>query len=132
MNITMTIDSPNAPQEAVSLRAFLQQHDITGLEVSVLQTPPSKNAMSGGLLSGALALAINEGVKKVVGQVITAAFKHFMGRRADVELKGKCPDTGKEFSFTYSATSREQRDAIIAEFDTYYQTICEGASNTGK
>ena len=124
MNFKLKLDIPGAEQEAIWLNDYINEHDIDGLETKVLETSPEKGTMDGGIFTGLLGLVVAETVKKVISSLIDILFKQFDGKRAEFELTGECPDSGKKFTLKFNNASETKRDKIQREFERRYMDIC--------
>ena len=85
MKIELKLNMSNAIQEAVWLNNFINEHDIDGMDSSVIESEPVRGAMDGGTLTAALMLVLySETIKQTVGSLFDAIFKHFDGKNAQL------------------------------------------------
>ena len=125
MQIKLKLNMPDAVQEAVWLNDFINEHDIDGMDSSVIEAEPERGTMDGGTLTAALMLVLySEAIKQTIGSLFDAIFHHFDGKDADFELSGECPDSGKKFSIKYEKASYKKRKEAQLEFDVLYATMC--------
>lgn len=116
---------PDAVQEATWLNNFINEHDIEGVDTSVIESEPEKGTMDGGTLTDALMLVLaSEAIKQTISKLFDAIINHFDGKKADFELSGECPDSGKKFSIKYEKSSYKKRQEAQLEFEALYANIC--------
>ena len=129
MRLTLSLDLPNAAQEAVWLNSRLNQTDIPGLEShAVVEQPAQPGTMDGGLVLGALAMAVTTVVvEKVVDKLLALLERQFDGKRADFVLTAECPGSGQTFSLTFNHTKARERAALVEEFKALQAQFCSPA-----
>ncbi len=125
MNFELKLNIENAEEEISYLNDFIKEHDIEGLETEIPEQVSQEGTMDGALLTNALNLLVSGTVGVVIKQVFSVIGKHFDGKRAEVELKYKCPDSGMEFKEKYTFTSGKKREEIYADFKKTIEKNCK-------
>jgi hypothetical protein len=124
MKFILTLNLPEAEQEAVWLQEHLQERRLQDLQSEVLVSTPISGSMSGGLITNMLQLiaptAVSESIKGFIGFL----FEHFKGKGAKLELSGTCPETGRELKLSFDTKNGKDRDQAIAEFERTYNALC--------
>lgn len=124
MQFLLTLDLPDAQQEAQWLQARILDEPIAGLESEIVKSRPADGAMSGEFWTEVLKLAATTAVAESIKSLITLVFSHFKGKAAKLELAGKCPDNGQELKLVFDTSRPSSREEAIAEFQRLYADLC--------
>jgi len=125
MKFELRLNTENAKEEISYLNDFIKEHDIDGLETEIPEQKAQDGAMDGALLVNALNLLVAGTIGEIIKQVFSVIGKYFDGKRADVELKYTCPDSGMEFKEKYTFTSEKKREEIYADFKKTIEENCK-------
>ncbi len=125
MDFELKLNIDNAEEEISYLNDFIVEHDIEGLETEIPEPEAQDGTMDGAILGTALKLLVTGTIGAVIKQVFSVIGKHFDGKRAEVELKFTCPDSGMEFKEKYTFTSEKQREEIYTEFKKTIERNCK-------
>ncbi len=127
MKFELKLNIDNAEEEISYLNDFIKEHDIEGLETEIPEQKVEDGSMDGAILANALNLLIAGTISGVLKQVFSTIGKYFNGKRAEIELKYICPDSGMEFKEKYTFTSEKKREEIYADFKKTIEKNCKKA-----
>lgn len=125
MNFQIKLNAENAEEEISYLNDFIAEHDIIGLKTEIPNPESSQGAMDGGLLNDTLKFVVSMNIGAVIFQIFTAIGRYFDGKRADIELSYKCPDSGLEFKEVYTFTGKKTREEIYEQFRQTIEKNCK-------
>jgi len=124
MEFRLTLELPEAEQEAVWLRERILDDAIDGLSVEVQTLPAAEGTMAGDLMTEVLQLTATTAVAEIIKSVIQLIFDHFQYKPAKLELAGQCPDNGNTFKMTIDTSKSKDRDVAIEEFNRLMSQFC--------
>ncbi len=127
MKFELKLNIDNAEEEISYLNDFIKEHDIDGLETEIPEQKAEDGSMDGALLVNALNLMVAGAIGGVLKQIFSTLGKYFDGKKADIELKYTCPDSGMEFKEKYTFTSEKKREEIYADFQKTIEKNCKKA-----